>query len=497
MADTTIKVHVEADSTEFNKQLKNAVNDASADATRAIKEWKSAAAEGLSKAFGTIQKNNPFTQAKENLNELRSAYSAYTKWYKQNESELTSQERKTAMTKLKTAQVELENLRKQTKEKEEALKLEEKAEDLRQKNEARKMQRLSENFKNVDAFRTDGLSAGIKALWKSNSPYARAGKSYELNKEDFISSTANIKKIQDKMRLMEKENPAELLANDSEYAGLKKDLADEELKQKTAKSKMGKAAVAQTAMATAVNSVKKLGSVAKTVFKTMGIDLTNIMSGALEVIRKALSEEGIASYNTTTSLFTNAEARTQQMKYGLSSASNYALKQTMGMLNMRNDDDLMYMNQAQKEVFNNLMDKYKTWYENLESTGAMEKLQEAQLEFKMLKEELAYKLLNWFAEHKDEIFNALEVIMTVVEWIADAILNVLNFFGKGASSSASALASSDNSLTNNYSNKTVNVNVNTTNNANATLSNKGELDNFFEGAGANTVKGIAQALNSL
>ena len=86
--------------------------------------------------------------------------------------------------------------------------------------------------------------------------------------------------------------------------------------------------------------------------------------------------------------------------------------------------------------------------------------------------------------------------MNVVFKIADVVMNILDAlpFTKGM---ASSLASSDASLTNNYSNKNVNINVNTTNNATANLQNKSELDNFFEGTTDNTVRGIAQALNSL
>lgn len=335
-------------------------------------------------------------------------------------------------------------------------------------------------------FRTEGLGGLLSSTVKSLSPNAIFGKAYDSFNKRANKYNEDINAQQQKLKDMKNSGMDE---SDEAYQ-----VEKEHLKQlQKDKGKYSKAANIAGALQGTVNTFTKL---AKSAFQALGMDITSIMSSVGQTIKDVLSETGIASYDTANSLFTNASAREQQMKYGLSSESNYALTKTMSMLGMKNDDDLMYMNENQKQAFNDIMEKYKTWYSQLESTGAMEKIQQAQLDFKMFKEELSYKFLGWFAEHKDQIFTAIEFIMNVVFKIAEVVMNILNAlpFTKGMTSS---LTSSDSSLTNNYSNKNVSINVNTTNNATANLQNKSEMDNFFSGAEATTVRSIAQAIESM
>lgn len=240
----------------------------------------------------------------------------------------------------------------------------------------------------------------------------------------------------------------------------------------------------------ATNELKKFERAALQVFNTLGINLKSVFGDVVNELGKMLDPyKGMASYGLGTSLFTNAAAREQAMKYGLSDAQNYALSQTMSMLGMSSDTDLMYMNSAQKEKFNRLMDQYNNWYTKMESTGLLENVQEAQLEFKMLKQEIAYKLLDWFAKHKDQIMTALQVIMKAVEVIANVIIAILNAIpgAKHYSSGVDASVIGSNAITNN-------VNINNTNNGTALLNNKEELQASFDASNANLVKQIGANL---
>lgn len=425
-----------------------------------------------------------FEDNKEAKEKLRDAFT----FYKQVQNQMTAQEKKFHLEKMANlrAQVNansqatrnaLANLRSQ--------KMEELKTSMAQKTEESRERQRTETF---DAFRTGGLGSLVSKMFKDISPTAIFEKSYKKLRDKASFFDEDIKN--QKNKLQEMRSKEGFTEDDADYK-VEQEHLKELQKQKGKYSKQ--AAIAGVIQGT-LNTFK---NVATSVFKTLGLDLKSIFSDVGKTIKDILDPyTGVASYNTTTSLFTNASAREQQMKYGLSSESNFALTKTMDALGMKNDNDLMYMNENQKQAFNEIMEKYKTWYSSLESTGAMEKIQNAQLEFKMFKEELSYKFLGWFAEHKDQIFTAIEFIMNVVFKIADVVMNILDAlpFTKGMSSS---LASSDASLTNNYSNKNVNINVNTTNNATANLQNKSELDNFFEGTTDNTIRGIAQALNSL
>lgn len=237
-------------------------------------------------------------------------------------------------------------------------------------------------------------------------------------------------------------------------------------------------------------AVKKFEKDAVQVFNTLGINVKNIFGDVIKELSSMLdSSTGMATYGIGTSLFTNAAAREQAMKYGLSDSQNYALTQAMSMLNMRSDEDLMYMNTAQKQKFNRLMDQYNSWYTKMSSTGLLENVQEAQLEFKMMKQEIAYKLLDWFAKNKDRIMTALQVIMKAVEVIANVIISILNLIpgSNKYNSGVDASVVSNTGVVNN-------VNVNNTNNATAMLNNKEELQASFDNSNANLVKQIGASL---
>lgn len=237
-------------------------------------------------------------------------------------------------------------------------------------------------------------------------------------------------------------------------------------------------------------AVKRFEKNAIQVFNTLGINIKNVFGDVIKELSSMLdANTGMASYGLGTTLFTNAAAREQAMKYGLSDAQNYALTQAMSMLNMRSDEDLMYMNSAQKQKFNRLMDQYNSWYTKMSSTGLLENVQEAQLEFKMMKQEIAYKLLDWFAKNKDKIMTALQVIMKAIEVIANVIISILNAIpgAKHYSSGVDASVMANTGVVNN-------VNVNNTNNATAMLNNKEELQASFNNSNANLVKQIGASL---
>lgn len=188
--------------------------------------------------------------------------------------------------------------------------------------------------------------------------------------------------------------------------------------------------------------------------------------------------KGIASYDMGSSLFMNARAREMSMRYGISSGQTYALDKTMNMLGM-SEEDLMWMNSAQKEKFNEMMTKYNSFYDEMQSSGVMQKVQEAQLEVKMLKEDLKNKFLLWIAENKDVIITCITGIMNILKGIANvvsSIFNVMNFSKWG--SSANALSAEELNNASNYNNSSINLtsNVNQTNNISSEADAKDVMD---------------------
>ena len=222
----------------------------------------------------------------------------------------------------------------------------------------------------------------------------------------------------------------------------------------------------------------------------------SIWTGILSDAKQMLSEKGVASYNMGTSLFTNAQAREMSMKYGLGAGQTYALDQTMKMLGMNSDEDLMYMNTAQKEKFNELMNKYSAWYDKMESTGFLQNVQEAQLELKMFKQEVAMKFMNWFAEHKDVIMAVIKGTLKVLETLANAVFKILSFFHIGSSGATSSALSSE-QLNNATNNNSTNVGINNTVNANVTTSSQVDAENFGRDVAEGSIRLYNQMVNTL
>ena len=144
-----------------------------------------------------------------------------------------------------------------------------------------------------------------------------------------------------------------------------------------------------------------------------------------------------------TSLIASSSSRSQQLRYGLTGAQNFALSQTMSMLGMSGEEDLMYMNTGQRALFTNYMEKYINWYNEVSSSGVLQDIQLMQLDFKMFRQELAMDLLNWISQNKDTIMDAVKATISAAKWIAEILLNIIKFFGNigtglfGGSSSVS------------------------------------------------------------
>lgn len=144
-----------------------------------------------------------------------------------------------------------------------------------------------------------------------------------------------------------------------------------------------------------------------------------------------------------TSLIASSSSRSQQLRYGLTGAQNFALSQTMSMLGISGEEDLMYMNTGQRALFTSYMEKYINWYNEVSSSGVLQDIQLMQLDFKMFRQELAMDLLNWISQNKDTIMDAVKATISAAKWIAEILLNIIKFFGNigtglfGGSSSVS------------------------------------------------------------
>lgn len=188
---------------------------------------------------------------------------------------------------------------------------------------------------------------------------------------------------------------------------------------------------------------KGFGKFNSTLYALTGISVkvSDVFKNILEDMSNFIKVASTSDFGT--SLIASSGSRSQQLRYGLTGAQNFALSQTMSMLGMSGEEDLMYMNTGQRALFTNYMEKYINWYNEVSSSGVLQDIQLMQLDFKMFRQELAMDLLNWISQNKDTIMDAVKATISAAKWIAEILLNIIKFFGNigtglfGGSSSVS------------------------------------------------------------
>lgn len=185
------------------------------------------------------------------------------------------------------------------------------------------------------------------------------------------------------------------------------------------------------------------GKFNSTLYTLTGISakVSNVFENILGDMSNFIKAASTSDFGT--SLITSSSSRSQQLRYGLTGAQNFALSQTMSMLGISGEEDLMYMNTGQRSLFTSYMEKYINWYNEVSSSGVLQDIQLMQLDFKMFRQELALDLLNWISQNKDTIMDAVKATISAAKWIAEILLNIIKFFGNigtglfGGSSSVS------------------------------------------------------------
>lgn len=173
----------------------------------------------------------------------------------------------------------------------------------------------------------------------------------------------------------------------------------------------------------------------------ISVKVSNVFENILGDMSNFIKAASTSDFGT--SLITSSSSRSQQLRYGLTGTQNFALSQTMSMLGISSEEDLMYMNTGQRSLFTSYMEKYINWYNEVSSSGVLQDIQLMQLDFKMFRQELALDLLNWISQNKDTIMDAVKATISAAKWIAEILLNIIKFFGNigtglfGGSSSVS------------------------------------------------------------
>lgn len=192
------------------------------------------------------------------------------------------------------------------------------------------------------------------------------------------------------------------------------------------------------------DATKRIGK-AMDVFEKLG---KKAFSSMVKYFKEAWQTAlNVASYSSSSSLITNSSAREQQLEWGLSDSQNYAFTQTKSLLGISSTEDLYYMNPSQRTKFYQLMEKYSSLYDQMNSSGTLASIQELQIDIAVMKQEFISELVSFISEHKSEIISAVRTGMVILKGLFSAVVSILNFIGKAFNIDTSEYESAVGSVT--------------------------------------------------
>lgn len=126
------------------------------------------------------------------------------------------------------------------------------------------------------------------------------------------------------------------------------------------------------------------------------------------------------------SFMTNSTTRENMFNYGFSAAESYGFEQAKSMLGISSEEDLWYMNDMQRQKFQEVMTKYAEKYNKLSDSGFFDTMLEYQIEMEEFKKDVQLELVQFFVDNKDTIktfmklsMDFLKVIMQGVTWLVE------------------------------------------------------------------------------
>lgn len=176
------------------------------------------------------------------------------------------------------------------------------------------------------------------------------------------------------------------------------------------------------------------------------------------------------------SLLTNSNTRQNAFTYGFDASESYGFDKAKEMLNIQNEEDLFYMDDTQQNKFQEIMTKYSEKYDKLYDSGFFDKYLEFQIEMKEFKLDMQMEIIEFFMDNKDTIKKFMELTMSAMEFIVEALGWLMNNLGGPSETSDENKLSNINDIINSYSsnNSTVTQSFNNNNTFNGNTDSQKE-----------------------
>lgn len=155
------------------------------------------------------------------------------------------------------------------------------------------------------------------------------------------------------------------------------------------------------------------------------------------------------------SLLTNSNTRYNAFNYGFSASESYGFDKAKQMLGIQSEEDLWYMNDTQRNKFQEIMSKYAEKYEQLYDSGFFDKYLEFQIEMEEFKLDMQLEIIEFFMENKNTIKTFFEIMIEGMEFLVDALGWIIDIMGGNSKTSDEEKLANINDIIAGYSQNTV------------------------------------------
>lgn len=180
---------------------------------------------------------------------------------------------------------------------------------------------------------------------------------------------------------------------------------------------------------------KQGASILQSTFNIAWDSFANLMKDVLDEMETIMQS----------SLLTSSKTRGNAFKYGMSGAESYGFETAKDLLDI-SDEDLMYMNPQQSELFRKAMKKYADKYTQLYESGFYQQMLEFQVERQAFQKDIELEFIRILMENKETIMSAMRGILVIME----KIIQIAGLIGGRNTATASEVVS-------NYSSKNIKV----------------------------------------
>ena len=193
--------------------------------------------------------------------------------------------------------------------------------------------------------------------------------------------------------------------------------------------------------------------------------LSSLASSFLSSIGNVFKEAwGELDTMLRSSLLSDANTRENIFSYGFSASESYGFDKAKQMLGIQSEEDLMYMNETQRSKFAEVMTKYSEKYNALYNSGFFDKYLEFQIEMEEFKLDMQMEIIEFFMGNKDTIKKFMELSMSAMEFIVEALDWLMDFFGRSKQTTDEDKLSNINDIISSYTSNSINISQNFNNN---------------------------------